>query len=319
MGLFSVKAAAGFEVGQRMLRAVVLKKGGTRPGIAWASQVELPAGLLLNSFTEPNITDVPSFVSLAGRLVQQAGRRVSRINVALPDHVSRVSILEFDSLQGKKDEVEQMLRWRLKKLLPFDVEQAAMRYQYLGEFQSNDKDQHRFLVSIIKSDILSQYELAFREAGLKPLAIDLSSFCVWNLYEDFIAKDSGGLNCFAVMMLAGGKLTVMVFERGVPHFFRLKDMGGFDGEENGMAVTRILRELNASLTFYRENYGDSPVEKVYMTADDPDRIKLISEEVGKNSILKTTVLDLGLVLDRWGAKEHSSPAFGAACGAALEG
>jgi len=319
MGLFGGSAAAGFEVGQRVLRAVSLKRGGARPGISWASQVEMPPGILLNSFTEPNITDVPSFVGLVERLVQQAGRRVSGINVALPDHVSRVSILEFDSLQGKKDEIERMLRWRLKKLLPFDVDQAAMRYQYLGKLQSNDKDQHRFLVSIIKSDILSQYELAFRQAGLKPIAIDLSSFCVWNLYEAFITKDSGELKCFAVMMLTGGKLTVIVFERGVPHFFRLKEMGGFDVEENGMAVTRILRELNASLTFYKENYGDLPVEKVYMTADDPDRIKLIAEEVGKNSTLKTTVLDLGLVLDRWEAKEQSSPAFGAALGAALEG
>jgi len=318
MGLFGGRAAAGFEVGQRVLRVVSLKKGGGRPGIAWASQVELPAGLLLNSFTEPNITDVSSFAGFVERLVQQAGRRVSGINVALPDHVSRVSILEFDSLQAKKDEVEQMLRWRLKKLLPFDVDQAAMRYQYLGKFQTNDKDQHRFLVSIIKSDILSQYELAFREAGLKPIVIDLSSFCLWNLYEDFITKDSAGLSCFAVMMLTGGKLTVMVFERGVPHFFRLKDMGGFDGEENGMAVTRILRELNASLTFYKENYGDLPAEKVYMTADDPDRIKLIADEVGNNSILKATILDLGLVLDRLGGKEYSSNVFGAACGAALE-
>lgn len=319
MGLFGGKATAGLEVGQRVLRAVSLKGGGARPGIAWASQVEIPAGILLNSFTEPNITDVPSFVGLVERLVQKAGRRVRAVNVALPDHVSRVSILDFDSLQGKKDEVEQMLRWRVKKLLPFDVDQAAMRYQYLGKFKSNDKDQHRFLVSIIKSDILSQYELVFREAGLKPIAIDLSSFCVWNLYEDFITKDSAGLSCFAIMMLTGGKLSVMVFEQGVPHFFRLKDMGGFDGEENGMTVTRILRELNASLTFYKENYGDLPVEKVYMTADDSDRIKLIADEVGKNSTLKTTVLDLGLALEKWGGKEYSSPAFSAACGAALEG
>ena len=319
MGLFGGRAAAGFEVGQGALRAAVLKRGGARPGIAWAAQVELPRGLLLNSFTEPNITDLPAFVGLVDRLFQPAGRSASRINVALPDHVSRVSILDFDSLQVKKDEVEQMLRWRLKKLLPFEVDQAAMRYQYLGKFQANEKDQHRFLVSIIKSDILSQYELAFREAGLKPILIDLSSFCVWNLYEDFIKIDSEGLKCFAVMILTGGKLTVMVFERGVPHYFRLKDMGGFDGEVNGMAVTRILRELNASLTFYKENYGDLPVEKVYMTADDPDRIKLIADEVGNNSALKTTVLDLGLVLGKSGAKEYSSPAFGAACGAALEG
>jgi len=319
MGLFGSRVAAGFEVGQGTLRAAVLRRGGARPGISWAAQVELPPGLLLNSFTEPNITDFPVFVGLVERLFQPAGRRVSGINVALPDHVSRVSILEFDSLQGKKDEVEQMLRWRLKKLLPFEVDQAAMRYQYLGKFQANEKNQHRFLVSIIKSDILSQYELAFREAGLKPMVIDLSSFCVWNLYEDFIKIDSEGLKCFAVMMLTGGKLTVIVFERGVPHFFRLKDMGGFDGEEEGLAVIRILRELNASLTFYKENYGDLPVEKVYMTADDSDRIKLIAEEVDKNSSLRTAVLDLGQVLDRGGTKEYSSPAFGAACGAALEG
>lgn len=318
-GIFG-KTRVGIEIGQRTMRAAGVRTGAGSLRLDWRGEAELPAGLLLDSFTEPNITDVPRFVELLRGLVKGAGHAGRRVGVALPDYVSRVSILDFEALQGKRDETEQMLKWRLKKVLPFDIDQAALRYQYLGRFAADGAaDKHRFLVSLIKSDILAQYEVAMKEAGLKPEVIELSSFAVWNLFHDHVLGEAGDTDGFALLNISGGKLTVMVFNRGVPHFLRLKDIGKLGNSEegsDGLDVMRVLRELDASLTFYKENYSPTPVGRVYVAGDAP-LLGEIAAEVRDNSTISVSVLEPEKVM-LGGRDARPLFAYGAACGAALE-
>ena len=312
-------STVGLDLGQHALRAAVVKSRGGKPEVLSMAEVGLPAGLVSNSFTEPNIQDTAAFTEAAARLADIAGARGGAVNVTLPDFVSRVSILEFDSVQPKDDDTAQMIKWRMKKLLPFDVEQAVMRWQYLGKFVTNEKEQHRFLVSIIKSDIMSQYESALKAAGLKPRRIELSSFAVWNLFEPQVSSEAGADGAFALMNLTGGKMTVIVFDHGVPHFLRIKDMGGIDDTEQAW-VTRMVRELNASVTFYRENYGRNAVETVYLTGDMAG-LREVSEEITRSAGLKSGLLDPSRVLTlnrRVTVGPGSLSAYSAACGAAWE-
>jgi Tfp pilus assembly PilM family ATPase len=319
IGIFGGKIRVGLDVGQRAIRAAGVRKGAGQGRLDWFREAPLPAGLLTDSLTEPNITDVPAFAGLLKDLLRGTGPG-RRVGVALPDYVSRVSILDFDALPGNSRETEQMLRWRLKKVLPFEIEQAALRYQYLGKFFAEDGDKHRFLVSLVKADILAQYEEALKEAGLRPEVIEISTFAVWNLFHDHVLGESGGTEGFALLNISGGKLTVMVFDRGVPRFLRLKDMGKQGGDEgggNGLDVMRVLRELTASLTFYKENYAPTPVGRVYI-AGDAHGLEDIASEVRANSTIVASVLVLDKVLH--GAVGGGRPlsAYGAACGAALE-
>jgi len=314
----------GIEVSQRALRAADVKRSGGAPKVEWLGQAALPAGLLLDSITEPNITDMRAFAEALKGLIG-GGARGKRLCVALPDYASRVSILDFENMPGKNEETERMLRWRLKKVLPFEVDEAALKYQYLGKFTSEDKTQHRFLASIIKYDILAQYEEALSLSGLKPAIMEISSFAVWNLFHDHVLREAGSSANFALMNLSGGKLTMIVFQKSVPHFLRLKDMGKYDAETAGPAadgadVTRVLRELTASLTFYRENYADTDVGKVFISGDVVN-LKNIAEEVCANSAMKAQVLDLDKAVSISAAQASGAAgviAYSAACGAALE-
>ncbi len=53
------------------------------------------------------------------------------MTVVLPDSVVRVFVLDFDSLPSKAAEVFPVLRFRLRKMVPFDVEHAGVSYQVL--------------------------------------------------------------------------------------------------------------------------------------------------------------------------------------------
>ena len=46
----------------------------------------------------------------------------------LPDAAVRVMLLDFEALPAKHDEAEGVIRFRLKKSLPFDVDKAKVSY-----------------------------------------------------------------------------------------------------------------------------------------------------------------------------------------------
>ena len=97
--------------------------------------------------------------SVAGR-----GRDTTLI---LPDAAVRVLLLDFDALPTKLAEALPVVRFRLKKLVPFDVDTAAVSYQVL----SSDRTGVRVLAVAIPGDLLAEYESFVREAGFEPGAV----------------------------------------------------------------------------------------------------------------------------------------------------
>ena len=51
----------------------------------------------------------------------------------VPDAAVRVLMLDFDSLPAKVQEAMPIVRFRLRKLMPFEVDDAAVSYQVMEE------------------------------------------------------------------------------------------------------------------------------------------------------------------------------------------
>jgi type IV pilus assembly protein PilM len=83
------------------------------------------------------------------------------LTLIVPDAAVRVLLLDFDSLPTKRPEAISILRFRLRKLVPFEVEDAMISYQVA----SQTADQTRVLVSVIPREVLLEYESVVREAG----------------------------------------------------------------------------------------------------------------------------------------------------------
>ena len=60
-----------------------------------------------------------------------------------------------------------MLRFRLRKMLPFDVEHAGLSYQVLVE----NKKECKVLAAVMPGPVLAEYEAAVRQAGYEPGAV----------------------------------------------------------------------------------------------------------------------------------------------------
>ncbi len=101
----------------------------------------------------------------------QVSPRSRSVTLVLPDTVVRVFVLDFDSLPPSLLKPLSVLRFRLRKMVPFDVEHAGLSYQVL----SRSKTECKVLAAVLPGPILGEYEAAVRAAGYEPGAVLPSS------------------------------------------------------------------------------------------------------------------------------------------------
>lgn len=89
------------------------------------------------------------------------------VTIVIPDGAVRVLLLDFDQLPSKPAEALPVVRFRLKKLLPFDADTAAVSYQVMA----NQRDAVRVLAVATPRDVLDEYEGVVTAAGYLPGAV----------------------------------------------------------------------------------------------------------------------------------------------------
>ena len=106
-------------------------------------------------------------VAAVRKALEAVALRTREVTVVVPDAAVRVLLLDFDALPGKMEEALPVVRFRLKKLLPFDADDAAVSYQVM----STSKSMVRVVAVAMPREVLEEYEAVVREAGFEPGAV----------------------------------------------------------------------------------------------------------------------------------------------------
>jgi type IV pilus assembly protein PilM len=152
------------EIASEGVLAAAIPSLGAAPVIAFAP---LPAGAIVPGVAEANLRGPEAVADAMRSALDAVSPRLNSVSVVIPDLAARVFVLDFDSLPAKAADVLPVLRFRLRKVVPFDVEQATLSYQVLVQERSSVK----VLVVILPSAILAEYEGAVRAAGYEAGAI----------------------------------------------------------------------------------------------------------------------------------------------------
>ena len=131
----------------------------------------LAPGALLPGIGEPNLRAPDAVADAIRSTLDQVSPRTRAVTLVVPDTVVRVFVLDFDSLPSKSVEAFPVLRFRLRKMVPFDVEHAGLSYQVLTE----NKNECKVLAAVLPGPVLAEYEGAVRAAGYEPGAVLSSS------------------------------------------------------------------------------------------------------------------------------------------------
>jgi type IV pilus assembly protein PilM len=172
-------------------------------------------GVLLVSPLHDNIQQPQVLLDHIRALAPSNGSRKRRAAVILPDYCARVAVLDFDTFPADPDEQQALVRFRLKKSVPFEVETAMVSYVVQPR---SDGSKIEVLAAVISSDIVVQYEAPFRAAGFHPGLLTTSTLAALNL----LAPDGITL----LVKLSGRVLSVLVLQESSVNLARCVEMEG---------------------------------------------------------------------------------------------
>jgi type IV pilus assembly protein PilM len=126
---------------------------------------DLPEGAVAPDLTETNVLRGEALRYAIKSALEEVAGRSRDVVVIIPDAAVRVALLDFETLPEKREEAEAVVRFRLKKSLPFDVEKARVSYQV----QPGDSGKElKVIAAVGLASVLDEYEAAFRDSGYAP-------------------------------------------------------------------------------------------------------------------------------------------------------
>jgi type IV pilus assembly protein PilM len=252
------KAKFGTEAGGRPPAAVEISPEGVLaaaipgPGQSpvYAFQA-LPAGAILPGIGEPNLRAAEAVASAIRTTLGLVSPRTRSVTLVLPDTVVRVFVLDFDSLPGKATEVYAVLRFRLRKMVPFEVEHAGLSYQVLVE----KKDECRVLAAVMPGPVLAEYEAAVRAAGYEPGAVLPSGLAALEAGE---ASES--MEAVLIASLSDLSLTTSITNGQDLLLYRTLDLP----DDPGFRALEVQRGIAVAAAYYEDKLG-SRARRLYLS------------------------------------------------------
>jgi type IV pilus assembly protein PilM len=198
------------------------------------SRADVAEGAVVPGLKPGNIVDRGAVVAAVRRALEGVAARASDryVTVVVPDAAVRVLLLDFDQLPSKTVEAMPVVRFRLKKLLPFDVEEAVVSYQVM----SSAKAGVQVLAVAIPKAVLDEYEGVVTQAGYLPGAVLPSTLAALASLDEAEAP---------VLMVNAGpaSVTTAIVRGGVLLLHRSVDMNAdIDGNAPSAAVTALPLE-----------------------------------------------------------------------------
>ena len=169
--------SVAIEIASRRVTAVELSRSGGGPIISGQATESLPPGAVVPALGGVNIADPAVVTDALKRALDRAGlRSARRAALIVPDSVARVSLLTFEQLPARTADLDQLIRWQLKKATPFPIDEAQVSF-----FKAHTAGTASVLTSVVaRRDVIAQYEAIATAAGLHAGIVDLASFNVMN-------------------------------------------------------------------------------------------------------------------------------------------
>jgi len=210
-------------------------------------------GVLLVSPVHDNIQQPHILLDHIRTLAPANGHRKRRAAVILPDYCARIAVLDFDTFPSNPDEQQALVRFRLKKSVPFEVDTAMVSYVEQPR-SSTTGPKVEILAAVMSSDIVQQYEAPFRAAGFHPGLVTTSSIAALNLL------DADGITL--LVKLSGRILTVLVLADNAVRLARCIEM-----DDSG--VSDIESVLHPTIAYIEDELKSRP-QMVWLAGFGPE-------------------------------------------------
>jgi hypothetical protein len=249
--------------------AVAAFRRETKGGVLWAAE-STPEGAFevgpVGLQSADPVKLAPVFSSLQARI--EGGKRAA---VVVPSGWTRSYLLKFDDLPRKDAEIDQVVRWRLKKLLP--VQASDLRISLVPV--ASDGDGRTLLCMVGVDRALAAVESAFAEVGVHPGMITTRAFALTNLQADGTRMLVQHEEAF---------LSIVLLKNDTPLLVRSKPLAVATASGES-----IRRELNLALGFIRESLEVEGEIGLHATAERPEILGEIEDwRAGQEELVQSS-------------------------------
>ncbi len=196
-------------------------------------------GVLSISPVHDNVQRPDALAAQIEAVAPANGNRKRRAALILPDYAARVAVLDFDSFPSSADEQRALVRFRMKKSVPFDVENAMVSFSPQTVSGKNGP-KIEVLVAVMATEIVLRYETPFREAGFLPGFVTTSALAMLNI----ISPDGVTL----IVKLNGSTLTAIVLDGSMVKLVRCVEIAAVTQEELESVVLPTLAYIEDELS-----------------------------------------------------------------------
>jgi type IV pilus assembly protein PilM len=171
-------ADAAVAIAPESIAVAVLGAQGANVHVQGYAIEPLPPGALVASLTATNVVDAGAVAAALRSAVERLGGRPRRVALIVPDPIARVSLVRFDRVPARHEDLEQLIRWQVRKSAPFPVEDAALTF---APGAATDDGGREFVAVLARRNIVREYEGVCEAQGMHAGLVDLSTFSVVNL------------------------------------------------------------------------------------------------------------------------------------------
>ncbi len=285
------------ELAARRISAAVLETRGGAPTVVAHASEPLPEGALVAGLTAENLRDRAVVAGALGRLLDKVGRP-RRIGLIVPDPVVRVSLVRFEQVPAAIRDLDQLIRWQVRKSAPFPIEAAQVSF-VAGERTILGQE---FVVSVARQDVVREYEGLCEAAGTQAGIVDISSF---NVVNAVLASGPVPTGDWLLVNMALDYASMAVLRGADLIFFRTR---GADAEET------LADLVHQTAMYYADRLGGTGFGRVLLSgastagdrqAAEVDEIRrMLDERVGVS--VETVDTRAGAALTD---RIHASPAL----------
>lgn len=305
--LFGKKGIIGLDIGSRHIKVVQLNEVSDgyqleRIGIATLQPELIVDGSILDSLR---------VVEAIKELIANSDIRVKDTVLSVSGH-SSVITKRITLPQMTDEELDESIKFEAEQYIPFDIEDVDVDFQILG--RRAEEGQMDVLVIAVKKDKINEYVTVVKDAGLKPVIVDVDVFALENVYEtnyEIIPEEN-----IALVTIGASTINMNILKDGVSVFTRDSSIGGnvltealqkeftisYDNAEKlkrGEAVEgisqedvssvlistseEIIAEISRSFDYFRSTTSNEDVNEVIFSGGGAlvkDFAPLLSERLG---------------------------------------
>jgi type IV pilus assembly protein PilM len=206
----------------------------------------LPQGSLAPNLASANVANSAAVREAISDTLATVGSHSRDVIAIVPDASVRVVLLDFEDLPERRQDADPVVRFRLKKSLPFDSDEAALSYDV-----RHSNGSIKVVAAVAPPAVLAEYESLFRDAGYNPGVVLPSMLAALGAVEADVPT-------LALKIDANSTSVAIIQGQDLLLYRTLENARGAR-----LDAAALADDIYSSLVFFQDNYG-MKVERILL-------------------------------------------------------